>query len=218
MSTRSAELPIRIHIVDDQLITRMGLRSILSFFPDFVVVGEDTDGDEAIESYDRLLPDIVLMDIRMKRMHGIEAAGRIIAKHPEARIIILSNFFDAATVNSALATRVSAYLLKSTTAEELFEAIHEVMAGRPRMSSEVMQLMMENFGHPTQTGQDLTPREREILTLLARGMANTDMALKLSISAATVKNHLNNIFSKLGASNRTEAVSLALKHRLVVLD
>ncbi|MBX3065024.1 MAG: response regulator transcription factor [Anaerolineae bacterium] len=198
--------PVRLQIVDDQLVVRLGLRTILESFDEFRVVGENADVGQAIEDYERIQPDVVIMDVRIGKGNGLEAARAIYSRHPDAKIIILSNYYDAELVRTAVEVGVSAYLLKTLSQQELFEVIYQVLDGKPYMDTEVIRVMMQSVAKPQQVGADLTYREREILSLLAQGLANADIARKLTISVATVKNHLNSAFSKLGVSSRTEAV------------
>ena len=205
-----SERPIRILIADDHPVFRFGLRALLESQPDMVVLAEVDNGEEAVQLAQSLQPDVVLMDVGMLGLNGIEATQQITASAPETAILMIT-MFDDETVFSAMQAGARGYLLKGAQGEETLRAIRAVANGEVIFSSGVAKQMMEYFSRGTKTTAgvpfpDLTPREREILELLAQGLTNTAIAEKLVLSPKTIRNQVSNIFSKLQVATRSEAV------------
>jgi two-component system, NarL family, response regulator LiaR len=207
--------PIRVLLVDDHAVVRSGLGAVLMANEDLQLVGEAGNGEEAVRACMRYKPDVVLMDLMMPVMDGVTATREIREKCPGAKVIALTSFKEKDYVEGALKAGAMSYLLKNVTAEELVTAIKNAVAGQPRLSPEAAQVLISDFKGPKVADFDLTDREKEILKLMTEGLANGDIAGRLVVSQSTVKFHVSNILSKLGVSTRTEAVSMALKQRLV---
>ena len=202
--------PIRILIADDHPVFRFGLRALLESQPDMVVLAEVESGEEAVQMALSLQPDIVLMDVNMLGLNGIEATRRIVANDSDTDILIIT-MFDDDTVFSAMQAGARGYLLKGAQGEETLRAIRAVANGEVIFSSGIASQMMAYFARDMKTVADapfpdLTPREREILELLAQGLTNTAIAEKLILSPKTIRNQVSNIFSKLQVASRSEAV------------
>lgn len=213
---------IRILIVDDHHIVREGLRSLLETEPNIVVIGEAKDGEEAVNHTIDLNPDVVLMDIRMPIMNGIEATRQIKARVPGTRIIILSSFDQEEEVFDAIRCGASGYVLKDVIPDQLVRAINTVADGYSLMSPQIARKLQNEFqriARPrTSEGDDdtpLTPREGEVLALIAQGYNNREIAGSLSISEKTVKTHVSNIFDKLQITDRSQAVLYAARRGLI---
>lgn len=206
---------IRIMLVDDHQVVRSGLRAFLSVFNEFVFVGEAANGREALRQCPLCQPDVILMDLLMPEMNGAEATREIRRLYPHIQVVVLTSFREEAMVEDALKAGAIGYLLKDVTADELAEAIHAAMAGRPTLSPEATQALINASIRPALSGPDLTEREMDVLRLMVEGDSNPGIARKLVISLSTVKFHVSSILSKLGAETRTEAVSTALTHNLM---
>jgi NarL family two-component system response regulator LiaR len=207
-------LPIRVLIVDDHDMLREGLAAFLRAFHDLQLVGEASSGSEAIRLCQELNPDVVLMDLVMPEMDGVNAIQNITQSQPHIRIIALSSFGDEKLVRAALSAGATSYLLKNVSASRLAEAIRATRAGLPTLAPEVTQILLTPTAAPQSSSTQLTAREQEVLDLMEAGLSNAEVARHLKISQYTVKNHVSNILEKLGVSNRTEAVSLILKKRI----
>lgn len=205
---------LRILIVDDHPMIRNGLAAMIRGEPDFDLVGEASHGADAVRIAPDLAPDVVLMDLLMPQMDGVEAMTRLRPLLPSTRFVILTSLTEPAEVQRALQAGASGYLTKTASAQELVNVIRAAHGGRRVLSPEATEALIA-ASQTGQPGADLTQRERELLTLMARGLTNQDIAEQLHIALPTVKFHITNILSKLGVGNRTEAVLLALKHRLV---
>jgi NarL family two-component system response regulator LiaR len=211
----SATSSIRVMIVDDHDMVRRGLRAFLMAQQDLELVGEASNGKEALVVCDQAQPHVILMDLVMPEMSGAEAAREIRARCPEVQIIALTSFEDKELVQAALRAGAISYLLKNVSSDELADAIRAAHAGRSTLAPEAAQALIETAAQPRGLGDDLTLREREVLALLVEGLTNPQIAERLVVSRSTAKAHVSNILSKLGASNRAEAIALALQHHLL---
>jgi NarL family two-component system response regulator LiaR len=206
--------PIRVVIVDDHLMVRRGLATFLKVSENLELVGETDSGESAIQLCAKLQPDVVLMDMVMQGMDGA-AATRLIRKQcPSAQIIALTSYKDEILVKSALQAGAISYLLKGVSASELAQAIRAAHAGRPTISPEVTQALIHAASQDVVPGHDLTDREREVLLLMVEGLNNTQIAGRLTVSPSTIKSHVSRVLAKLGVTSRTEAVALAVRHKL----
>jgi two-component system, NarL family, response regulator LiaR len=207
--------PIRILLVDDHMVVRSGLSTVLAVYDDMKLVGEAGDGEEALILCDRLRPDVVLMDLLMPRMDGVTAIRKIKERWPNIQLIALTSFKEEEYVEGALKSGASGYLLKNVSAEELVNAIRRTVAGQPSLSPEAARVLIEKVSEPLPPGQNMTDREKEVLALMVEGLSNVEIGARLNISPSTAKFHVGNVISKLGVTGRTEAVVLALKYHLV---
>ena len=207
---------IKVLITDDHTVVRNGLSSFLMVYEDFELVGEAKNGKQAIQLCDQLLPDVVLMDLVMPGVDGATATRRIKEKHPTIQILALTSYKEREQVQSALQAGAIGYLLKDISAEELAQAIRQAFAGKPTLAPEAVEVLVQASREPEITlGHDLSDREREVLALMVDGMNNQQIAERLFVSQSTAKSHVSSILSKLKVNTRTEAVSIALKTRLV---
>lgn len=208
---------IRVVFVDDHEMVRIGVSSYLSAQPDIEVVGEADDGKKGVDLALELRPDIILMDLVMKEMDGIEATRQIIEQWPEAKIIIVTSFLDDEKVYPALEAGATSYMLKTSKAGEIANAVRATYHGQsvlePEVTGKMMVKMRQKNTHMPH--EDLTSREIEILLLMAHGKTNQDIADELFIALKTVKTHVSNILSKLNVQDRTQAVIYAFKHSLI---
>lgn len=217
-----SEKPIRILIVDDQTLFRAGLKTLLSIQPSFEVVGEATNGEEALRLTAMLKPHVVLMDLRMPVLDGVEATRRICSSFPNSRVIILTTFDDDELVFDGLRAGAMGYLLKDTSYERLFEAIQAAARGEHFLQPSITAKVLAEFSrlHRPQTSPDtgvepLSDRELEVLKLAADGASNREIADRLVIAEGTVKNHLSRIFTKLNVRDRMQAVNKAREIGLI---
>src|SRR5215469_14124015 len=202
--------PIRILTVDDHPLLREGIASLVGTQTDMAIIGEASSGREAVDSFRKLQPDITLMDLRMADMNGIEAITAIVSEFPNARIIVLTTYSGDAQIVRALKAGAQGYLLKGLLRKELLDTIRAVYAGKKRISPDVANQVAEYAADSS-----LTMREVEVLRLVAQGNANKMIADHLAISEDTVKAHLRSILSKLGANDRTHAVTIAVKRGII---
>jgi len=212
---------IRVLIADDHPIVRKGIRALLATEADIEVVGEAADGKEAIEKAERLRPDVVLMDLVMPGMDGIEAIRRITARQPETRILVLTSFAEDEKVFPALKAGALGYLLKDSSPEELVRAIHQVHRGESSLSPAIARKLLQEISRPPArplSPEPLTERELEVLRLIARGKSNREIAGELVISEATVRTHVSNILGKLQLASRTQAALYALREGIAELE
>lgn len=211
---------IRVLIVDDHPVVREGIGSMLKKEHDFKVVGEASNGLEAVQKARELAPDVVLMDLRMPEMDGVEAIIKIKEEKPEVKFIILTTYSDDEYIFKGIAAGARAYLLKDAPRDELFKAIRMVSRGesliQPVVASRVLDKLAE-LSRKTPAGETLSDREVEVLRLMAGGQSNKDIADHLSITQSTVKTHITSIFQKLNVTTRTEAVTNALKKGIIQL-
>jgi len=206
---------IRVLIVDDHAMLRSGLKNFLYGYEWLELAGEASSGAEAVEFCSTHEVDVVLMDMMMPGMDGNEATQRIIALGKPVKIIILTSFHEQDLVEDALKAGATSYLLKNVTAEELALAIRDAYTGKSTLAPEATEALIQATRQQRGIGFDLTKREKEVLGLLVDGKSNNEIAILLSISLATVRFHLTNIYTKFGAKNRIEAVTLALDHHLI---
>lgn len=208
---------IKVVFVDDHEMVRIGVSAYLSAQPDIEVVGEAADGKRGVELALELRPDIILMDLVMKEMDGIEATKHIIEKWPEAKVIIVTSFLDDEKVYPALEAGATSYMLKTSKADEIANAVRATYHGQSVLEPEVTGKMMIKMRQKQQQlpHEELTTREMEILMLMAEGKTNQDIADELYIALKTVKTHVSNILSKLNVQDRTQAVIYAFKHALI---
>ena len=211
----SSSLPIRVLLVDDHAMVRRGLATFLKVFDDLELAGEAASGEDAIQLCAQLLPDVVLMDMVMPEMDGVTATRAIRQQFPEVQVVALTSFKEEELIQHALQAGAIGYLLKDVSADTLAQAIRDAHAGRATLSPEAAQALAQAAAQPPTPGHDLTERERDVLALLVEGLNNTQIADKLVVSPSTIKSHVSHILAKLGVSSRTEAATLALRHRLV---
>ena len=212
---------IRILIVDDHTIVRKGIRALLGEIPDIEVVGEAADGQEAIVQAERLCPDVILMDLGMPRMDGIEATRQIKVRQPESRILVMTSFATDEKVLPAIKAGAQGYLLKESAPEDLVQAIRQIQRGESSLHPVIARKVLQEIANPSDrppTPEPLTEREVEVLLLVAQGLSNQEIAEQLHIGAATVRTHVSNTMSKLYLANRVQAALYALREGLVSLD
>jgi two-component system, NarL family, response regulator LiaR len=207
--------PVRILIVDDHAMVRSGLKSFIDGYEWMKLVGEAANGSLAVEFCSSHHVDIILMDMVMPVMDGCEATQRILEKNSSVKVIILTSFHEQDRVEKALKCGATSYLLKNVTAEELAQAISAAMEGHATLALEATEALINATRKNSNVGFDLTPREKDVLALLVKGYSNSEISSSLSISMATTKYHLMNIFSKLDAKNRIEAVTIAIGNKLI---
>lgn len=207
--------PVRVMLVDDHTVVRSGLGAVLMAYDDMELVGEASDGEEAVRVCERTRPDVILMDLLMPKMDGVAATQAIMKACPQMKIIALTSFKEKEYVEGALKAGATGYLLKNVSAEELVSAIRKAASGQPSLSPEAAQVLIKKMNEPSEPAYELTDRERDILKLMVEGLSNADIAERLIVSQSTVKFHVSNVLSKLEATSRTEAVAIAMKHKLV---
>jgi DNA-binding NarL/FixJ family response regulator len=220
---------IRVLAVDDQRVVREGLAMLLGLLPDIEVVGTAADGEEALTLAGELRPDVILMDLRMPRVDGVEATRRLRASHPEIKVVVLTTYADDRSVIDALRAGALGYLTKDAGADEIRQALQRVASGQASLDPAVQMHLVEAIATAataattdvtsapaaSQLPDGLTPREVEVLGLIGAGLSNTEIAAQLFVSEATVKSHVNHMLPKIGARDRAQAVGYAYRHGLV---
>ncbi|HKG56840.1 MAG TPA: response regulator transcription factor [Candidatus Limnocylindrales bacterium] len=210
--------PIRVLLVDDHAVVRMGLKAFFDMLPDIDVVGEASDGSEGVAMARRLKPDVVLMDLLMPNMDGITAIGRIKAEMPETEIVTMTSFIEEEKVTAALEAGASGYVLKDAEAEEVAAAIRAAFAGEMHLDPAVARLLAQRLRMKKPSADDLveplTDRERDVLGLLGQGMSNKEIGTRLFITERTARTYVSNILGKLGLASRTQAALWAVEHKI----
>lgn len=209
---------IRVVIVDDHEVVRRGLRYMLEQYPDIEVIGEGSDGKHAVALAGELLPDVMLLDLLMANMNGIEAVREIKRLVPNTKIIILTSYYESDQIFGAIKAGALSYLLKESSTEELLQAIYSAARGESKLHPLVAARLLKEVREQDESPlKDLTPRELEVLSLIARGRSNQEIAAELVISEPTVRMHVANILTKLHLADRTQAAIFALQKKLVPL-
>jgi NarL family two-component system response regulator LiaR len=214
--------PIRVLLTDDHAIVRKGIRALLATELDIQVVGEAGDGLEAVAQAKALQPDVILMDLVMPKLDGIEATRQITAELPDTGVLVLTSFAADEKVFPAIKAGALGYLLKDSSPETLVEAIHQVHRGEPSLEPSIARKVLIELSHPPRqqplTAEPLTERELDVLRLIAQGGSNKEIAMKLSVSELTVRSHVSNILGKLHLASRTQAALYALQKGITSLD
>jgi DNA-binding NarL/FixJ family response regulator len=210
---------MKVIICDDQSIVREGLAMLLKLEPDIQIIGMADDGAAAIEMVEKGRPDVVLMDLKMPVVNGVEATRQIRSKYPEVRVLVLTTYDDEQWVFDAINAGASGYLLKDTPRDELVRAVRGTVAGKtfldPSIAGKVLDQATRHQAYtPTEITSKLTEREIDILRLIARGLSNADISERLYLSEGTVRNHVSAILAKLGVADRTQAAVIAIQHGL----
>lgn len=206
---------IKVMLVDDHGMVRRGLAAFLKINKDLKLVGEAECGQDALTVCEKVQPDVILMDLVMPEMDGATATRLIRQQWPQIQVIALTSFPEKNLVQEALRAGAISYLLKNVTAQDLADAIRAAYRGRPTLAPEAAQALIQNAHHDPVPGQDLTPREREVLDLMVEGLNNPEIAATLKVSRSTARAHVSQVLSKLGVSNRAEAIALAFRSGLV---
>jgi len=206
---------IKVLIVDDHPLVRQGINALLGIYDDMEVIGEAENGREALEMCEKYKPDIVLMDLIMPEVNGIEATREILKKWSSIKIITLTSFIDKKLIEDSLKAGAIGYVLKNISGDYLVKIIRDADKGKSTLSSEASDFLISNLKNPPVTEYQLTSQEKNIIACLVEGLSNKKITQKLVLSLSTVKFHVSNILNKLGASSRAEAVSIALKNKLV---
>lgn len=211
-------MKLRVMVVDDHEVVRLGMRAALEIEPDLAVAGEATNGAEALAKVPVLAPDVILMDVRMEKLGGIEACREITSQFPDIKVLMLTSFDDDDALAASLLAGARGYLLKNVSRAELLRAIRQVAAGATLLNADQLGRGQRRLDALAGPGETLTEREREVLALVAKGMTNRQIAEALFLSEKTARNHLSHILEKLGLSRRSEAAVYAVEHRLVTRD
>jgi DNA-binding NarL/FixJ family response regulator len=217
---------VRVLAADDQRVVREGLAMLLALLPDVEVVGTAANGEEALAKADELRPDVILMDLRMPRVDGVEATRRLRASHPEIKVVVLTTYADDRSVIDALRAGALGYLTKDAGADEIRQALQRVADGQASLDPAVQMHLVEAIAGGAQGASPaedpaaelpdgLTPREAQVLALIGAGLSNAEIAARLFVSEATVKSHVNHMLPKIGARDRAQAVGYAYRHGLV---
>jgi two-component system, NarL family, response regulator LiaR len=206
---------IRVMIVDDHDIVRNGLKMLLQTSENLALVGEATNGEQAVAVYESIKPDVVLMDLVMPGMDGVEATRRIREIDADSRVIVLTSFHEPEQIHAALRAGATSYLMKNISIDDLGAAIEAAYIGKSILAQEALQVLLGSVQYPPMTDVELTEREREVLAYIVEGMNNREIADKMYLSQSTVKKHISTLFTKLNVTNRVEAVTLAIQRKLV---
>jgi len=217
MNASQTPQTIRVMLVDDHNVVRSGLATFLKAYDDLQLVGEAKNGLEAIDLCRKKKPDVILMDLMMPEMDGIAATRAILADYPEIKIIAMTSFEEEELVQGVLAAGAISYLLKNVTSDELAAAIRAASLGKSTLSPEAARVLVQATRPTKQPWLELTEREGQVLSLVVQGQSNRQIADAMFISVATVKAHVSNILSKLQVSSRAEAITYAIKHKIVSL-
>ena len=212
----SESKPIKVMLVDDHPIVRNGLKAMLLAVDDMELAGEAGSGEEAVTGCYESLPDVILMDLVMPGMDGLETTRALLAKYPDMKIIILTSFPEENLVQRAMEAGAKGYLLKNASLGRLSDAIRTVYSGRPALGPEATEALIQAKSRPAKVGDNLSARELEVLTLMVEGLSNEEIAGRLSISPSTAKNHVGACLAKLGAANRAQAAVMAIEYKLVL--
>jgi two-component system, NarL family, response regulator DevR len=212
-------MKLRVMVVDDHEVVRLGMRAALAAEPDIAVVGEAMNGAEAVAKVPVLAPDVILMDVRMDKLGGIEACREITSQHPDVRVIMLTSFDDDDALAASVVAGAKGYLIKNVSRTELLRAVRQVASGASLLDADMLSRGKRRLdalaGRSGTLDQALTEREREVLALVARGLTNRQIAEALSLSEKTACNHLSHILEKLGLSRRSEAAVYAVQHQML---
>lgn len=206
---------IRVMVVDDHVVVRRGLAAYLEEEPDLELVSEAADGEEAVQLCGQLRPDVILMDLVMPELGGVDATRSIHKRWPQVQVIALTSFQDKELVQEALQAGAIGYLLKNVSGNDLVEAIRAAYAGHATLAPEAVQALIQPAAPESTQSYELTPRERDVLALLVEGLTNKEIAQRLGVSRSTVKVHVSNILSKLDVSSRGGAINIAIQNRLI---
>ncbi|GHD04118.1 DNA-binding response regulator [Streptomyces violarus] len=220
MTQEAERKPARVVVVDDQTVVREGIVMLLGLLPGIEVLGAAGDGEEAVRLVAELAPDVVLMDLRMPRCDGVEATRRIRAQHPGTQVVVLTTYADDESLFPALAAGARGYLTKDAGGDEIVRAVHSVLSGEAGLSPSIQRRLLERLAEPrpaapAEAPDGLTVRETEVLVLIADGLSNQEIGRRLHVSTATVKTHINNLFTKAGIKDRAQAVRYAYGKGLV---
>jgi DNA-binding NarL/FixJ family response regulator len=220
MTEAEERKPARVVVADDQTVVREGIVMLLGLLPGIEVVGAAGDGDEAVQLVAELAPDVVLMDLRMPRCDGVEATRRIRVEYPGTQVVVLTTYADDESLFPALRAGARGYLTKDAGGDEIVRAVESVLSGDAGLSPSVQRRLLERLSEPepvapVEAPDGLTARETEVLLLIAEGFSNQEIARRLHVSTATVKTHINNLFSKTGLKDRAQAVRYAFGKGLV---
>lgn len=215
MSAQPRGDAITVVIVDDHLLVRSGLEAVLALFDDIRLVAQADSGSEAVKVCRSQRPDVVLMDLVMPDMNGVEATRRVLEACPGVRVVALTSFTDEDLIEDTLRAGAIGYLMKNVSADQLADAIRAAHAGRSTLAPEAADALVRAVSAPKAAGDNLSQREREVLVLMAEGLTNADIAARLVIGVSTVKTHVSSIIAKLGVTTRTEASALAIRRGLV---
>ncbi|MEU0454391.1 response regulator transcription factor [Streptomyces sp. NPDC006129] len=222
MTEEAERRTARVVVADDQTVVREGIVMLLGLLPGIEVVGAAGDGEEAVRLVGEVAPDVVLMDLRMPRCDGVEATRRIRAEHPGTQVVVLTTFADDDSLFPALAAGARGYLTKDAGGEDIVRAVHSVLSGDAGLSPGIQRRLLERLTEadprraaPREAPDGLTARETEVLVLIAEGLSNQEIARRLHVSTATVKTHINNMFTKTGLKDRAQAVRYAYVQGLV---
>jgi two-component system, NarL family, response regulator LiaR len=207
-------IPIKVVIADDHDLIRKGLVAVLRSYPILSLVGEASNGAEAVHLCNSVQPDVVLMDLVMPEMDGVQAISAIRQQYPQTKIVVLSSFSTDKLVEEAIRAGAISYLMKNVSGDELLNAIQSAHEGKSILAREAAQVLV-HVAYRSTVDYQLTSRENEVLALMVEGLTNQQLAMRLSISISTAKKHVHNVITKLGVTNRTEATSMAIQQELV---